>query len=104
MPIQHPEFCDPRLCTVDPGTSAEHFAAPLTWKPNGDDTELSIGITRYDCLDGDREVGPVKMVLTVTSIRGTTDTALTAADARAHAAEMVRYAERVDALNRRGAR
>ena len=104
MHIEHPSFCDPRLCTVDAATSVEHRDAALSWKPTGDDTELSVGLTRIDCLEFDGRLGTPKVILGVQSVLGFADSALTATDARMLAAALVCAAERAEHLARVDAR
>lgn len=94
----HPQWCDPRLCTTDPGASVEHRDAPLTWVVIADDYAASIGLARIDCLDRP-SVGPVHVRLGVHGTdcldeNATTD--LTPDDARMLAAALVSAARRAE--------
>lgn len=97
---QHPNWCDPRTCVTDPGTSVEHRTTPTVWKPVGDDTELTVGLYRTDCTDFAAQTGPVRVTVRIESILGVADTGLTPADTRMFAAALLAEAERAEAYTR----
>jgi hypothetical protein len=103
MAIEHPSYCDPRLCTVHSGHYAEHRSAPMEWTPNGDDTSVSVGLVRIDGLDVPY-TGDPKVTLRITTEDGEDGiTHLTGTDARMLAAALVCAAERAEQLRARAA-
>jgi hypothetical protein len=74
----------------------------MTWTPAGDDTQLSIGLSRVDCTDFPT-LGVLQIVLGLSTDLGATESDLTATDARMLAAALICAAERVEQQQARAA-
>ena len=93
--LEHPSWCDPRLCDTDPGVSIEHRETPITWQLVGDDATVTLGLARIDGIDVPN-VGTLLLNLGLETITGPAEVDLTPADARLLGAALISRAERAE--------
>lgn len=107
--VQHPSFCDPRVCAHVGVENVDHRSTPFELRSSVDDYLLSAGLARFDSIDPELGyVGPATARLSLRDLASDNPDGtervigsdLTAADARLLAAALVCVAEQLEDLQR----